>query len=143
MFRSTGRGLGHGRGHWRRSSFRQNNAIDARAIGGPEKCSEVVRVFDAIESEEEPVLAGLAGGQQVLDPQESPLPNDRQYALMRICPGESGELVPGFERYADTGVSAELDQPFQAIISALPRHADMIKLPGTGTDGLLDWVETV
>jgi hypothetical protein len=62
---------------------------------------------------------------------------------MCIRTGKSGQLFPGFERYADTGGSAELDQPFQAIISALPRHADMIKLPGTGTDGLLDWVETV
>jgi hypothetical protein len=40
-------------------------------------------------------------------------------------------LVPGFERYADTGRPAKLDQPLQTVISTLPRHADMIKLPGT------------
>jgi hypothetical protein len=90
-----------------------------------------VGVFDAIESKEEPVLACLAGSQQVFNPQESPLPNNRQYALMRIRPGEPGELVPGFERYADTGRPAKLNQPFQTVISTLPRHADMIKLPGT------------
>jgi hypothetical protein len=76
-------------------------------------------------------LACLAGSQQVLDPQESPFPNDRQYPLVRIRPSESGQLVPGFEHHADTSRSAKLDQPFQTVVLALPRHADMIKLPGT------------
>jgi hypothetical protein len=62
---------------------------------------------------------------------------------MRVRPGKPGELVSGFERHADAGRSAELDQPFQTIVSTLPGHADMVKLPRTGTDGLLDGVETV
>jgi hypothetical protein len=102
-----------------------------------------VRVFDAIESKEEPVPVWLVGSQQVLNSQKLPFPNDCQNALMCVCPGKSGELVPGFERYADAGRAAEFDQPLQAIVSTLPRHTDMIKLPRTGTDGLLDRVETV
>jgi hypothetical protein len=102
-----------------------------------------VGVFDAIESKEEPVLAWLAGSQQVLDSQKFPFSNDRQYALVGICSGEPGELVSGFERYADAGRSAELDQSLQAIVSTLPRHTDVVKLPRTRTDGLLDGVETV
>jgi hypothetical protein len=62
---------------------------------------------------------------------------------MRVCPCKPGELVPGFERYADAGGSAELDQSIQAIVSTLPCHADVVKLPRTRTDGLLDRVETV
>jgi hypothetical protein len=100
-------------------------------------------VFDAIESEEEPVLSPIARSQKVLNPQEFALPNDCQYALVGIRTGKPGELVPGFERYADTGRSAELDQPFQAVVSTLPCNTDMIELPRTGTDGLLDWMETV
>src|SRR5271170_2348107 len=61
---------------------------------------------------------------------------------MSVGSGESGQLVPGFERYTYTGRSAELDEPFQAIVSTLPGHADMIKLSGSRTDGLLDRVET-
>jgi hypothetical protein len=102
-----------------------------------------VGIFDAIESKEEPVLASLAGTQQVLDSQKFPLPNDRQHALMCVCPCKSGELVPGFKRYADAGPSAELDQSLQAIVSTLPRYADVVKLTRTRTDGLLDRVETV
>jgi hypothetical protein len=89
------------------------------------------------------VQSCLAGSQQVLNSKEFAPPNDRQYPLMCISTCKPGELIPGFERYADTGGSAEIYQPFQTIVPALPRHADMIELPGTRTDGLLDRVETV
>jgi hypothetical protein len=143
MLGGPGRGFGHRCGHGRRSPFRQNDAIDAGTIGSPEQRSEIVRVFDAVESKEEFVLTWLAWRQQVLYPEEFALSNDGQHTLMRIRPSKSGELVPGLERHADTVCSAELDQPFQAIVSTLPGEADMVKLPGTGPDGLLDWVETV
>jgi hypothetical protein len=87
-----------------------------------------VGVFDAIESKEEPVLPCLAGSQKVLNPEEFSLPNDRQDALMRIGTGKPRELVPWFERHADTGGAAKLDQPFQAIISTLPSNSDVIEL---------------
>jgi hypothetical protein len=131
MLGSPGRGLGYSRGHRGRPPFRQNNAIDAGAIGGAEQRSQVVGVFDAIKSKEEPVPVCLAGRQQVLNSEELALPNDRQDALMRIGAGKPGELVPGFERYADPGGAAKLDQPFQAIISTLPSNSDMIELPRT------------
>ena len=120
----------------------QNDAVDAGAIRGSQQRSKIMRVLDAIESKEEPVLSRLRWRQQVLNRQEPPLPNDRQYALMRVRSGEPGELVPGLEGHSDTGRSAEFDEPFQAIVSTLPSHADMVKLPGTRTDGLLDRVET-
>jgi len=90
MLRSPGRCLGHGRGHRSRSPFRKDHTVDARAIGGSQQRSQVVGVLDAIESEKEPVLSCLAWSQQILNPQESPLPNDRQHALMGIRPGKPG-----------------------------------------------------
>ena len=62
---------------------------------------------------------------------------------MGIGAGEPGELVPGLEGYADAGGPAEVDQPFQAVVAAFPGNGDMVQLTGTGTDGLLDRVETV
>jgi hypothetical protein len=50
---------------------------------------------------------------------------------MRIRTGKPRELVPWFERHADTRRAAKLDQPFQAIISTLPRNTDMIELSRT------------
>jgi hypothetical protein len=90
-----------------------------------------VWVFDAIEGKEELVVSWLAGSQQILYTEELAFPNDRQYALMRVSPGKSGQLVTGFEGYANTGGPTERDQPFQPVVATLPRHGDMVKLPGT------------
>ena len=62
---------------------------------------------------------------------------------MGVRPGHAGELIPGLKRYANTGLPAKFHQPFQPIVSTLPGHADMVKLPRTRTYGLLDRVETV
>lgn len=113
------------------------------SVGGPEQRSQIVRIFDAVQSKKESVLSGLAGKQQVLDPQEPSLSNHCEHALMSIRPGKPGKLVSGFQRHADTCRSAELHQPFEAIVSAFPSDADMVKLPRTRTNGLLDRVETV
>jgi hypothetical protein len=50
---------------------------------------------------------------------------------MGVRPREPGQLIPGLERYTDTVCSAELDQPFEAVVSTLAGEADMVKLPGT------------
>jgi hypothetical protein len=62
---------------------------------------------------------------------------------MGICSGEAGELVPGFESDAVTGFPAEVDEPFEAFVPTFASYADVVELPRTGADGLLDWVEAV
>jgi len=65
---------------------------------------------------------------------------------MGVGAGEPGELVPGLERNADAGGPAEVDEPLEAVVApvvAFPGDGDMVQLTGTGTDGLLDRVETV
>ena len=139
----SGGGLGDGRGDGSGAALGQDDAVDTGTVGGAEERAEVVRVFDAVESEEEFVLAWLFGGQQVFDGEELPLAHHREDALMGIGAGEPGELVAGFERDADAGRAAELDQPLQTLVPTLPGDADVVELARTGTDGLLDRVETV
>jgi hypothetical protein len=123
--------LCHRRSDRRRPSLRQNNSINSGSIGGPQQGPQIVWVFHSIESKEEPMLSVGRWSEQVLDSQESPLPNDRQHTLMRIRSGKPRELVPGFNRYADPGGPAECDQLFQAIVSTFAGHADMVKLSGS------------
>ncbi len=89
------------------------------------------------------MLSRLPGSQQVLDSQELPFPNHRQDTLVCICPRQPGELISRFKSHTDTGRSAEVDQPFQAFISTLTGHADMIELTRARTKGLFDRVEAV
>jgi RNA polymerase sigma-70 factor (ECF subfamily) len=62
---------------------------------------------------------------------------------MSIRTGKPGELVARLQRHANTSSSAELDQPFKTLIATFARNTDMIELPRTRTDGLLDRMETV
>ena len=139
----SGGGFGYGRSDGGGAALGEDDAIDAGAVGGPEQGSEVVRVFDAVEGEEEPVVPGFGWSEKVLDSKELTLADDGEHALVGIGAGEAGELVPGFEGDADTGFSAELDEAFEAFVFAFACHADVVELPGTGADGLLDWVEAV
>jgi hypothetical protein len=136
-------GFGYGCSDRGGSPFGEKDAIDSSAVSGSQQGPEIVGVFDAVESEEEPVPAGFGWSQKVLDSEELTLADDSQHALVGIGSGEAGKLVPGFEGDADTGSTAEVDEPFEAVVPAVASHADMVELPGTGADGLLDWVEAV
>ncbi len=89
------------------------------------------------------MLLRLLGSQKIFHSKKLPLPDNRQHALMRVRAGEPSELVARLQRYANTSCSAELDQPFKPLIATFARNTDMIELPRTRTDGLLDRMETV
>jgi hypothetical protein len=139
----SGGGLGDGGGDGSGAALGQDDAVDSSSIGGAEKRAQIVGILDAIEREKEAVLAILLRSQEIFDSKELALFDDCQHALMRVCPRGAGELVAGFERYADARGAAELDEALQALVAALAGDADMVELARTGTDGLLDRVKTV
>ena len=55
----AGAGLDGYRAEWSGTALGEHAAIDASAIGNPEECSEVLGVFDAVESEEQARRTGL------------------------------------------------------------------------------------
>jgi hypothetical protein len=128
MLRGTSRGLRDRGGDWSGAPLRKNDAVDARAVRCAKKRSKVMRIFDTIKSKEELVLARLLRDKKVFDRKKLSLPHDRQNALVGIGASEPGKLVAGFEGDADTGCSAELDQPFQAIVATFAGDTDMIEL---------------
>jgi hypothetical protein len=143
VFGCSGGGLCDGGGDGGGAAFGEDDSVDACAVGGAEEGAEVVGIFDAVEGEEEAVLAVLFGGEEVFDSEEFAFADDGEDALVGVGPGEAGELVAGFEGDADAGGAAELDEAFEAFVATLAGDADVIELAGAGADGLLDWMETV
>jgi hypothetical protein len=139
----SGGGLGDGAGDGGRAPLGEDDAVDTGSVGGAEESAEVVGVFDAVECEEEAVLAVGFGGEEVFDGEELALADDGEDSLMGVGAGEAGELVAGLDGDADFGGAAELDEAFEAVVAALAGYADVIELAGAGADGLLDWVEAV
>lgn len=136
-------GFGDGAGDGGGAALGEDDAVDTGSVGGAEEGAEVVWVFDAVECEEEVVLAVGFGGEEVFDGEELALADDGEDALVGVGAGEAGELVAGLDGDADFGGSAELDEAFEAVVAALAGYADVIELAGTGADGLLNWVEAV
>jgi hypothetical protein len=122
----SGGGFGYGCGDGGGAAFGEEDTIDAGTVGGSEQGSEIVGVFDAVESKEEPVVSGFGWSQKILDSEELTLANNGQHALVGIGAGKAGELIPGFEGDADAGFAAEIDEPFEAFVPTLASHADMV-----------------
>jgi hypothetical protein len=72
----SGGGLGYGAGDGRGTTLGNDDAVYTCAVRGAEESSEVVGIFDAVEGEEEAVLAVLFGGEEVFDGEEFALADD-------------------------------------------------------------------
>ena len=86
----------------------EKDAIDARAIGDAKKSAEVLRVFNAVEREEEPggSFAGGIGLEEVFDGERFLRADKRDDALVRGGLGGEGELLARFLTNADAGFAA-------------------------------------
>ena len=138
-----GGGLGYGAGDGRGTAFGDDDAVYTCAVRGAEESTQVVGVLDAVEGEEEAVLAILFGGEEVFDGEEFALADDGEDALMSVGAGEAGELVARLDGDADASGAAKFDHAFEAFVSTFAGDADVIELAGTGADGLLDRMEAV
>ncbi len=93
----SGGGLGDRGGDRGRAAFGQDDAVDARAVGGAKQRAEVVGVFDAVEGDEELVLAVGFGDEQVFDGEELAVAQDGEDTLVGVGFSEAGELVAGLD----------------------------------------------
>jgi hypothetical protein len=139
----SGGGLGDGGGDGSGAALGQDDAVDSGTLGGAKERPEIVGVLNAVEGEEETVLAFRFWLQEIFDAEKLALFNYCQDALMGVGAGDPGELVAGFERDADACGAAELDEPLEAVIATLAGYADVVERAGTGADGFFDWVKAV
>ena len=71
----------------------RTNAVDAGAIGNAEERAKVLRVFNAVEGEDEAsggFACGRAGREEVFEGEKFLRADERDYALMRGGFGERG-----------------------------------------------------
>lgn len=140
----SGRGLEGGGGERRGAALSEEDAIDAGGFGGAKQRAEVLRVFYAVERENE---AGFCTGQQVLNVEEVALANDSDDALVGGGSGETGEGIAGLGAGFHSGGAAEggdgAEPRILAASEALLGEADVIETAGAGAEGLLDGMEAI
>lgn len=97
----AGAGLDRSRAQGRRTPLGENHSIDASPIGDSQQDSQILRILDPVQRQQQP---GAAGGRQglkeVLDGQEFLSPDHGDHTLVGGCAGNFRQLLARF--LADT-----------------------------------------
>jgi hypothetical protein len=140
----AGAGFDGGGAQGRGAALGEDYAVDAGAIGHAEQSAEVLRVFDAIEGEDE--TGGGAGrwrSKQIFDGGKFLRADEGDDALVRGGLGGERELFAWLLENADADLAALGDEASQTRIVTLAGHKNMVKAALAGLEGLLDRVQTV
>jgi hypothetical protein len=123
----------------------EDDAVDAGSVGYAEKGAEVLRVFNAVEGEDEAAGAGKRwiGGEQVFDGEEFLGADESNDALMRWSFGEEGELLARLDAGADAGFAAESDDAVEAGVVAFARKQNVVETAPAGSERFLDGMHPV
>lgn len=141
VFGGSGGGFGDGTGDGGGAAFGEQNAVDSGAVCGAEEGAQVVRVFDAVESEKE---AGVAWeGDEIFDSEELAFADKGENTLVGVGFGETGELVAGLEGDANVVETSQVDEVLEFRVAAVPSHGDVVEAAATGADGLFDGMEAI
>ena len=116
------------------------DAVDSGGIGGAEERAEVLRVFDAVEREDQ---AGSGTGEEVFEVEEFAGADDGDDALMGRGMGEAGELFAGLEAETDVVLAAGVDDALEPLVVTLAGDADVVEFAAAGAQSLLDGMQAV
>src|ERR1700761_8233101 len=100
------------------AAFGEDYAVDPGSVGDSEKRAKILRVFYAIEREQEALLRRIGRGEKVLDGQGLLLANKGDDALMRGGAGEMRELFARFLATANTRLFAICNEAREAFVVA-------------------------
>jgi len=145
----AGAGLyGHG-AQGRGAALGEDDAVDAGSVGYAEKSAEILRVFDAVQGEDEAVCLHCRwiGGEEVFDGEEFLGADEGDYALVSRGLGELGKLLAGFLPDADAGLAGGGNEALEAetfaLFEALAGDEDLVEAAAAGLQGFFNRVHAV
>jgi hypothetical protein len=125
----------------------QDHAIHTGAVGHAQESTEVLRVFNAVESEYEAGLAGVGQGgvrsEEIFNRERFLGANEGDDALMCRGLGKQGQLLARLLAHADTRLAAEGHQLFEAGVIALLGDLYVVEFALAGFECLLDRMHAV
>jgi hypothetical protein len=119
------------------------HAIDARAIGHTQQGAKILRVFDAVQSEDEAMGGRGARGEQVLNRKELQGANHGDDALVGGGFGQQGQLFTPLLPHADAALATEGNEALQAHIVPLAGYDHVVKPPLSRLERFLDRMHAI
>jgi len=139
----AGAGFDGGGAQGSRAALGEQDAVDSSAICYTQQSAEVLRVFNAVESEKQAGRTGDYGRVKVFEGEEILGANEGYDALVSGSFGEQGQLLARLLADADTGVAAEGDEALQALVVALAGDENVVEAAAAGLEGFLDRMQAV
>ena len=140
MLGCAGRGLDRDRTEGSRAPFGEDNPVHARSFGRSQQRSQVLRVFDAVESQDQTRLGPI---EQVFEFEKLALADDGHHALMGSRPRHTGERFARLEAGLYARGTAKVENLAKALVVALPGEANVIETAQSGTERFFDRVQAV
>ncbi len=125
------------------AAFSEHDAINAGAVGHAQQSAEILRVFDAVEGENEALGVGRKRDEEILNREQVLRANEGDNPLVSGGAGDLGELLARLLANADTGLAAGGDEAREAVVLALAGNENVIEAAAAGAEGFLDRVDTV
>jgi hypothetical protein len=129
----------------RRAPLGKNDTVDSGTVGHPQQCAKVLRIFDAIESQQKTGRAGLACNWfgQVFKGKKLLRANNSDHTLVCGGSGQSGEMFAWLLADSNTGLTTVSNEAGESVIVPLAGHQHVVKAATAGLECLLDWMEAV
>jgi hypothetical protein len=143
---SSGAGLDGGGAKWCGPAFGEQDAVDAGAIGDTKKRAEILRVFYAVECEEETSGRFDGGGrglEEVLESEKFLRADKCNDALVGGGIGGEGKLLARPLKDADACVAALGDEAGEAVVVALTGNENVIEATAPGLESFRDRMQAV
>ncbi len=142
MLRRARRSLNGGAGQSGSTALGNDDAVCARAVGSANQRAQIVRVFDAIEHDQEAVLA-VALLQQGVHICVLLAAGDGDDALVRVGVGGAVELLARQEAYLHSAGAAMVNQALHPFVMPLARDADVFEAARARLQRLADRMNAV
>jgi RNA polymerase sigma-70 factor, ECF subfamily len=130
---------GHG-AEGRGSAFGEHDAVNPGGVGGAEQRTQVLRVFNAIEGEQQ---AGFRAGQQVFQIKKFAGADNGDDSLMGGGAGQPGQLFTRLKAQPDGVFAGGVDDFLQPGVMTFTGNAQVVELAAAGAESLLDRVQAV
>jgi hypothetical protein len=139
----AGAGLDGNRTQGSGTALGEHDAVNSGTVGHAQQGAEVLRVFNAVESEEQAGGTRNARREEVFDGEKFLRVDQGHDALVSGGLGELGQLLAGFLADANAGLAAEGDEAGDAGIFTLAGHENVVKAAMASLEGFFDWMQPV
>ena len=145
MFGRAGAGFDGYGAQGSRPAFGEDHAVHAGSIGHAQQRAQVLRVFHAIDRENQTrrIRIFRSRPEQIFEGKKLLRAHQRHHALMRCSFRSESQLLARLLDHADMRLAALRNQAFQSRIAALASHEHMIEAALPGLESLLNRVQPI